>query len=85
MKKNCLSLIATLMISVGGFANTIEKEETKELEQSSTTDDKKVLEICWETSRKIVSYTEYFVTVEITYTCYNHPEIPGKGTVYIND
>ncbi len=85
MKKNCLSLIATLMISIGGFAKKIEKKETKELEQTIITDKEEVLEICYETSRRIVSQTEYFVTVEITYTCYNHPEFPGKGTVYINN
>ena len=63
----------------------IEKKETKELEQTIITDKEEVLEICYETSRRIVSQTEYFVTVEITYTCYNHPEFPGKGTVYINN
>jgi hypothetical protein len=88
MKKNILSLIAMTMFSSFCFANTIEMEETqKTIGETTFIHDKSedALRICYETSRSSVAITEYITQVTVTYTCFNHPEMPGKGTVYIDN
>ena len=88
MKKNVLSLIATVMISSFGFAKTIEKKELRNFKEDETIIQVKsedAIRICYETSRRSVAVTEYITQVTVSYTCFNHPEIPGSGTVYINN
>jgi hypothetical protein len=87
MKKTIFSLTAIVMMCSFSFGNTIEvkdsqnsNEETKFELKNSEID---AITICYERSRRVVSQTEYFVTVEITWFCVNHPEIPGSGTTYI--
>lgn len=87
MKKNFFSLIATVMISSIGFANTIEIQESQSLKEETTIIQDKsedALRICYERSRATIQDVSGVYVTTVTYTCYDHPEMPGKGTVYIN-
>ncbi len=88
MKKDVLSLIATVVISSIGFANTIEIKEIDELKKSTKLGDNNesedALRICYESSRATFQDASGVYVTTVTYSCYDHPEMPGKGTVYIN-
>jgi len=67
MKKLFFSLIATVLISSFSFANTIEIEETKEINTEEIT-------ICREISRsESTNPMNGAITVTITYRCTEYP------------
>jgi hypothetical protein len=76
------------MISSMSFANTIDIKEIDNSQENATLVDNKeadeALRICYERSRSTIQDVSGVYVTTVNYTCYDHPEMPGKGTVYIN-
>lgn len=89
MKKMFFSLLATVMVSSFGFANTIEIKEVlpnEKIENLNSNSEKEVEDIrtCYEVSRKYDNSVPGISTVTITYVCFQHPGVLGNSTVYID-
>ena len=87
MKKICLSLIATLMISSISFANTIENNEEKLSTENQTFKNENVneeiLKLCYLMSTVVSEPVPGVIKTTKTYMCVDHPELPGSGNVLI--
>jgi hypothetical protein len=91
MKKLSFCITAIVMISSSvSFANTIEIKEDKKLTNTNSlveNNEKKddgALTICYEQSRSTSIHPSGVEVTTTTWMCFNHPEMPGKGTVYIS-
>lgn len=89
MKKMFFSLLATVMVSSFGFANTIEIKEdllNEKIETLISNSEKKVDDIttCYEVSRSYSTPPSGITIVTITYVCFQHPGVLGNSTVYID-
>jgi hypothetical protein len=86
MKKICLSLIATLMISSISFANTIEINETELSTEIQTVKNGKTDEdvrVCYLMSTEVSEPVPGIIKTTRTYMCVDHPEFPGNETIFI--
>lgn len=89
MKKMFFSLLATVMVSSFGFANTIEIKEdllNEKIETLISNSEKEVDDIttCYEVSRSYANPNPYTTVLTITYVCFQHPGVLGNSTVFID-